>query len=273
VLSVSLASTIVRSALVHLFFRVTFRTFTHKSASYRIEATCYEIASQAIVDLRAELEGYLLRNPPFLDSLVPLLPVEPVPEIARRMHRASEMTGLGPMAAVAGTVAQMACEKCRAAGCKEAIVENGGDVFLDYTSPITMGLYAGEKLFKGKLAFSIEPEMMPLAVCSSSGTMGHSLSLGRCDLATIIARDASLADGAATLAGNLVKSVTDLEPTVKRILAIKGIDGVFLVKGGKIGLGGKLPELVSLSDPDISAKISRDRSEFSSFKADLLGKS
>ena len=198
-------STIVPSGPALPFSRVVFKSFSYKSASYRIEAGCYESAVSAIKELRGELEEYLVRNPPFLDSLVPVAEVEPVPEIARRMHRASVMTGLGPMAAVAGTLAQMACESCRKAGLPSAAVENGGDLYLDLTEPVTLGLYAGEKIFKGKLAFRIETEKMPLSVCSSSGRLGHSLSLGQCDLATVVSRDASLADAAATLAGNLVR--------------------------------------------------------------------
>ncbi|MDC7223502.1 MAG: UPF0280 family protein [Spirochaetales bacterium] len=241
------------------------REYSYKSASYRLPESCYDRAARAIRELRAELEEYLSRHPSFLGSLVPVEPIEPVPEIARRMHRASQATGLGPMASVAGTLAQMACERCKEAGWEEVLVENGGDLFIDGREDLTLGLYAGERLFKGKLAFRIKKEQMPLAVCSSSGTMGHSLSLGRCDLATVISRDASLADGAATLAGNLVKTAADLEPAVNRILEIEGILGVFLVKGEKIGLGGNLPELVSLNAPDITAKISRDKSERSSF--------
>ena len=87
-----------------------FRDFSYKSASYRILDECYDQAVKAVKELRAELEGYLASNPPFLDSLVPVDPVDPVPEIALRMHSAARLTGLGPMAAVAGTIAQMACE-------------------------------------------------------------------------------------------------------------------------------------------------------------------
>ncbi|MBN2626838.1 MAG: UPF0280 family protein [Spirochaetales bacterium] len=244
---------------------MNFKAFAHKSASYRISESCYDSACRAIVTLREELEEYIRRHPSFLDSLVPVKPIKPLPEIARRMHRASELTGLGPMAAVAGTIAQMACERSRAEGAREAAVENGGDMYLALRESLTLGLYAGQALAGQNLAFHISSERMPLAVCSSSGTMGHSLSLGRCDLATVFASDASLADGAATLAGNLVRTPEDLEPAVNRLLAIEGIGGVFLVKGEKIGLGGTLPELVSLADPDIKTKISRDRSELSSF--------
>ena len=247
------------------FSDVKFREFSYKSASYRILAQGYEKTAEAIRQLRGELEAYLPLNPPFLDSLVPVDPVEPMPEIARRMQEASLKTGLGPMAAVAGTIAQMACERCRAGGFSEGAVENGGDLYLDVKKGITLGIYAGSDLFGGRLAFRIPGEMMPLAVCSSSGTMGHSLSLGRCDLATVFSKDASLADSAATLAGNFVSREDDLEPAVKRILAIDGIQGVFLVKGDKIGLGGKLPELVAVKETDITAKISRDRSSASSF--------
>jgi len=242
-----------------------FREFTYKNASYRLREEGFGTVSRAIRSLRNELEGYIRRNPPFLSSLVPVPPVEPLPEIARRMHRASELTGLGPMAAVAGTIAQMAVEEGRRQGYAGLMVENGGDVYLDRGESVVLGLYAGEQLFGGKLAFRLRAEDLPLAVCSSSGLMGHSLSLGRCDLATVFARDASLADGAATLAGNLVKGMEDLEPAVNRILGIGGIRAVFLVKDGRVGLGGDIPELISTSDPDMKSKITRDRSERSSF--------
>ena len=161
------------------------------------------------------------------------------------------------MAAVAGTLAQLGAEAALAGGCAEAIVENGGDIFLAAVAPVTIALHAGATL-GSRLAFHIDPHQTPLALCSSSGTMGHSLSLGRCDLATVASRDASLADAAATLVGNLVRRERDLTPALERVGAIPGIDGILAVVGGRIGLWGQLPPLVRNEDAATGAKITRD---------------
>jgi hypothetical protein len=76
--------------------------------------------------------------------------------------------------------------------------------------------------------------------------MGHSKSLGKCDLATVVARDAALADAAATQAANLVKTVEDVNPALERITAIEGILGVMIIKNDRVGLAGQLPPLVKI---------------------------
>lgn len=76
--------------------------------------------------------------------------------------------------------------------------------------------------------------------------MGHSTSLGRCDLATVVARDAALADAAATCAANHVKNVDDVDRAIERIAAIEGVEGVLIVKDDRVGLAGHLPPLVKI---------------------------
>ncbi|MDX9840308.1 MAG: UPF0280 family protein, partial [Desulfobulbus sp.] len=154
-------------------------------------------------------------------------------------------------------LAQLGAEAALAGGCAEAIVENGGDIFLVALAPVTIALHAGATL-GSRLAFHIDPHQTPLALCSSSGTMGHSLSLGRCDLATVASRDASLADAAATLVGNLVRRERDLTPALERVGAIPGIDGILAITNGRIGLWGQLPPLVRNEDAATGAKITRD---------------
>ena len=242
-----------------------FREFYHKSIHYKIGGSAYTCACKRIIELREELEGYLKIHSEFMDSLVPVTPLGNPPLIARRMMDASRITGLGPMASVAGVIAQMTCERVRQQENMPSVLDNGGDLFLDSEKDLSLGIYGGENLLEGKLAFRIPVDMMPLAVCSSSGIMGHSLSFGHCDLATVFSKDGALADSAATLAGNLVKSPSDLKKAVNHILNIPGIEGVFLLKGDQIGLGGRLPEIISSRDPDIKAKVTRDRSRRSSF--------
>jgi ApbE superfamily uncharacterized protein (UPF0280 family) len=147
------------------------------------------------------------------------------------------------MAAVAGAMAQWAAEAALAAGAEEAIVDNGGDIYLKAVEPVIVSLGTGTNKLADRLAFRVEPQETPLSICSSSGKMGPSMSLGRCDLATIVAKDAALADAAATQAANLVREPADIDAALERIMAIQDISGVLLVKDDRIGLAGHLPAL------------------------------
>jgi len=235
-----------------------YRTFALKETNLRLATDRFEAATAAVVTQRAFLEQYIARHPEFLASLVPIGLLPGAPEIAQRMHRAASQAGVGPMAAVAGAIAQFAAEAALAAGAREAIVENGGDTFLLSPEAVTVALYAGSVTLAGRLAFRVDPADMPLSVCSSSGRMGHSLSLGDCDLATVVSSDAALADAAATQAGNLVRSEADLEAAARRIAAIPGVRGTLLIKGDRVALAGQLPELVHHRDPHVRDKITRD---------------
>lgn len=236
----------------------SYRTVSCKESHLRIASECFEAAAAAVHQHRALLEAYIARHPQFRTSLIPVGLLPDAPEIVQRMHRAAARAGVGPMAAVAGVIAQMAAEAALAAGAREAIVENGGDTYLVSPAAVTVALYAGTTPLAGHLAFHVTPDQMPLSICSSSGRMGHSLSLGDCDLATVVSLDAGLADAAATRAGNLVCASRDLQGACEQIAAIAGVSGVLLVKDGRLGLAGSLPALVRNRDPQTRAKITRD---------------
>jgi ApbE superfamily uncharacterized protein (UPF0280 family) len=221
-----------------------YRTFTHKEAVFRICCERFDVATAEIVSQRRILEEYILRHGAFRQSLEPLDVLDDAPEVAQRMARAARLVGVGPMAAVAGAMAQCAAEAVLRAGDAEAIVENGGDIYLKAARPVIVGLHTGTAELSGRLAFSLEPAETPIAICSSSGKMGHSMSLGDCDLAVAVSRSAALADAAATEGANRVRAVGDVNRTLERIVAIEGIDGVLIVKGDRIGLAGRLPRLV-----------------------------
>jgi len=237
----------------------TYRRFTFKGANFRICCDRIDAVTAEIVRRRGILERYIRDNPSFATSLTPVEVDTDAPDVARRMARAATAVGVGPMAAVAGTMAQLAVEAACRNGAAEAIVENGGDTFALCTRPVVIGLYAGDGPLQDRLAFHLQPQQSPLAVCSSSGRMGHSMSLGNCDLATVTARDASLADAAATLAANCVRSVEDIDGALERIAAIDGVDGVLLVKNDRIGLAGDLPGLIRNRDDELTEKVTRDR--------------
>lgn len=221
------------------------------------------MATQEIIKQRAVLEDYIRRHPQFATSYSPLALLPDAPPIAKRMAQAAYKTGLGPMAAVAGTYAQIAAEAAFKANATEAIVENGGDIYLNSNQEVIIALYARSHPTFGKLAFRVTPDYMPTAICSSSGKLGHSKSFGKADLATVISKDASLADAAATLAGNLVKKHSDIWPTLEKVMSIPGILGALIIKEDKIGLIGNLPRLIKHTDQTLKEKVSKDlRSNF-----------
>ena len=234
----------LRIGVLTVACRRTYQSFTYREAVLRICCDRFDLVTAEIVRQRGILEEYIRRRPEFKHSFVPVDPLPDAPEIARQMARAARLVGVGPMAAVAGAMAQCAAQAALSAGAAEAIVDNGGDIYLRTVEPVVVGLGTGATGLADRLAFSIEPHETPIAICSSSGKMGHSTSLGQCDLATVIAQDAALADAAATQAANLVRTVDDVDAALERIAGIEGIAGVVIVKDDRIGLAGRLPQLI-----------------------------
>jgi len=223
-----------------------YQTFTYREAVFRICCETFDAVTHEIKTQRHFLEAYLTRHPEFQASLIPMAPWADAPEVAHRMARAAEKVGVGPMAAVAGAMAQCVAEAGLKAGASDVIIENGGDLYVQTVEPVVIGLVSGTPKLTGQLAFSLQPSDTPISICSSSGHMGHSMSLGQCDLATVVTKEAALADAAATLAANLVKTEQDVNPTLERIAALPGIDGILIIKNDRVGLAGKLPPLVKI---------------------------
>ncbi|MFQ3619337.1 MAG: UPF0280 family protein [Spirochaetales bacterium] len=229
-----------------------YRTFSYKETNLRFCVQNPEALIEEVRKQRKLLEAYIKQYPLFATSLIPISPQRNAPAIALQMHKASEQVGVGPMAAVAGAIA----EKAARAGV--GVVENGGDIFLYFsTAPVVVGLYVGKSALSGKIGFKIPPEQMPLAICSSSGTMGHSLSFGKADLVTVFASDGALADAAATLGGNLINTADDITPVLSHLCAIPGISAAWISVEGKVGFQGDLPPMVSLKDNKFYNKITR----------------
>lgn len=221
-----------------------FESFQHKEALLRI--CCCEISAvkQEIVRQRRLLEAYILRQPAFQRVTAPIVMLDDAPPIAVKMMRAAVASGVGPMAAVAGAMAEAAADAGLAAGADEAVVDNGGDLYLSVTAPAMVSIEPGTSSLSGRLAFRVLPEDSPIAICSSSGRMGHSMSMGDCDLATVVARDAALADAVATATANRVRSEGDVDVALQWAVKVAGVSGVLVVKGQRVGMAGELPELV-----------------------------
>lgn len=219
---------------------VSFTVTVKETDLYIRAATNLEAeALQSVIMHRTPLEGYITNHPIFLHSLEPCPVGDDAPAIVRDMAQAAEKVGVGPMAAVAGAMAE-AVGKDLLACTPEVIVENGGDIFLRLLKPRLVGVYAGESPLTGRIALEINPEDTPLGVCTSSGTVGHSLSFGVADAAIVIARWTTLADAAATAIGNIVKSPDDINTAVERAKVIDGLTGVVVIKDDRMGVWGKV---------------------------------
>lgn len=195
--------------------------------------------------LRAGLETHLLLHPDFRAALTPVAAAPGAPAIARDMAEAAARFGVGPMAAVAGAFAQAVAD--RFAGVSpNLVVENGGDIYLRSTAPRTVALLA-RPVEGARLALTFPPAKLPAAVCASSGTIGHSLSLGQADMVTVVADRGAVADAAATALGNILARQADLHAVLARAEAWKrrGVRGVFAQLGELVGAVGDL-ELAAL---------------------------
>ncbi|MDD2604973.1 MAG: UPF0280 family protein [Desulfobacterales bacterium] len=203
-----------------------------------------EIARETVLALRGHLEGYIRRHADFIHTLTPWPLDDPSPPVVRAMIRAGRRAGVGPMAAVAGAIAQGVGEALLQHG-PEVIVENGGDVFLQTASPVVIGLFAGASPLSLKVGLRLPGDNGPLAVCTSSGTLGHSRSFGRADAACILCPDAALADAAATAVGNRVQNPSDIASALEAARRIEGVSGAVVICGERIGAWGAV-ELVPL---------------------------
>lgn len=183
---------------------------------------------------RLEIEQYIDKDRRFLVSLKPI-PVElSAPPIVKAMAEAARKTNIGPMAAVAGAIAQFLGNDLIKAGYREVIIENGGDIFLCSKKARLVGVYAGRSKVWNRLKLKISPKDTPLGICTSSGTLGHSLSFGSADSVVIVAKDACLADTVATATCNRIRSKEDLEGALAFARAIPGVRGVVLILKNKM---------------------------------------
>ena len=203
-----------------------------------------ELAERAVRLARGDLKAYLARDPGFETTLRPRYALAGAPAIVLRMIEAARACDVGPMAAVAGAVAQAVGEELLAES-KQVIVENGGDIFLYTARPRTAAIYAGASPLSGTLGIKVGRLNQPLGLCTSSGTVGPSLSFGKADAAIVLAASAALADAAATALGNRVKTAADIEPALEAVSQIPGVYGLAAIIGEHLGAGGEM-ELVRL---------------------------
>ncbi len=219
-------------------------------AAFRVVVKETDLYLRALTDLehqahtlvlryRAMLEDYIGQHPAFLSSLTPLPVTAGAPPIISRMAAAAASTGVGPMAAVAGAMAEFVGDGLSALSA-ELIIENGGDIYLNSRVARTVGIFAGSSPLSGKIGLEINGGDTPLGICTSSGTVGHSFSYGKADAVVALAPSATLADAAATAVGNLISGPDDLPAGIEFARGITGLSGLVIIKDEHIGLWGKV---------------------------------
>ncbi len=227
-------SNVIKSGLIS--FNVTIKeTNLHIQASNDLK----EEASLAVLKCRNYIENYIRQCPDFATSLVPIEIMGIAPEIINKMIKAAKASKVGPMAAIAGAIAEytglVLLEKSN-----EIIVENGGDIFIKSNSETLFTIYANKSPLSMKTGLLIAKRKKPYALCTSSGTLGHSKSYGNADAVTIFSDSAPLADATATSLGNLIKKPNDIEKVINHGKKIQGVLGIVIIKDKNIGLWGDL---------------------------------
>jgi ApbE superfamily uncharacterized protein (UPF0280 family) len=231
------------SGLASTFVRMV-ETDLHIMAPVDVEDEALRLVSRA----RLHVEEYIRKVPLFADSLKPLPPDDGAPLIVREMLAAGRISDVGPMAAVAGAIAEAVGRGLRDFGVDDLIVENGGDIFIHRGRKCTVAVFAGTSPLSNKVGITLVPAQMPCGVCCSSGSVGHSLSLGQADAVVVTASSTALADAAATRLGNEVRTKPgSIQRALDVAQEIQGISGVLVIQNEQLGAWGNI-ELERLSD-------------------------
>jgi len=196
-------------------------------------------AKESILLHRGHIESFIQGHPDFSASLVPLQIPRPVPNIVADMLDAAHRSGVGPMAAVAGAIAEHVGHDLLQFS-REIIIENGGDVFIRTHQPVTIGIFANRSPLSMRMGLKIDCCDGPMAVCTSSGTVGHSISFGTADAVTVVSQSCPVADAAATAIANRVKQKADIQEAISFGKNIKGVKGLVIIKNDKAGMWGDI---------------------------------
>jgi ApbE superfamily uncharacterized protein (UPF0280 family) len=219
-------------------FQIKFKeTDLHISSD---KACDYDLVLHSVLKYRRFIENYINTRPIFLDSLIPIDADDFAPPIIKDMIYFSSIAGVGPMATVAGAIAQYVGNDLLSYS-NTIVVENGGDIFMKlHENDLSVGIFAGESPLSYKLNLNIRSETTPLGICTSSGTVGHSLSMGKADAVCIVSESAILSDAAATRIGNSITGEDDIEKALDIFSEIEGITGVVVIINEKLGVFGEI---------------------------------
>lgn len=203
------------------------------------ETNLTDHALQSILKYRRFIETYIKHHPEFLTSLHPLNDDRLAPKIVRDMLLYSSIASVGPMASVAGAIAEYVGNDLLLIN-RNIIIENGGDIFLKTDDDLTVSIFAGDSPLNYTVNLLLKSEQMPIGVCTSSGTIGHSLSFGKADAVCVLSKSSTMADAAATAIGNTVKSKNNIKTALEKGIKIKGVLGIVIIVGDNFGAIGDI---------------------------------
>ncbi len=226
------------------------QAFTFKETQCTIicdKQSAITTAIESIKRNRAQLEDYGKEHPKFFWSLNPV-PVPQEPLVAKLMAEAAAKANVGPMAAVAGVLADLAVADMIADGCRVAVVEDGGEVCAVSDESVDVAFAAGDEPLSKRFCFRLTD--FPVGIGTSSGCFSHALSFGDAEAATVFCQNAGLADAAATAVGNVVKGENvnaAIEKGIEAAKAIHGAEGVLILYKGCVGTWGKIPQIIKIN--------------------------
>lgn len=220
-------------------------TVSETNLNIQADKDLSDLAVKAVLESRNIIENCISQTPEFETSLFPMPLKGIVPEPIQDMIMAGQLAKVGPMAAVAGTIAQYTGRKLLDET-DQVIVENGGDIFVKSDTTTVFTIYAENTPFSMKCGIEIQKQDKPYGICTSSGTLGHSKSFGKADAAMVFSDSCPLADAMATALGNRIKKARDIQKTIDWGKTVQGVRGIVLIKGEKIGIWGEDLKLVKL---------------------------
>lgn len=205
-----------------------------------------QIAKNSIKNHRLQLEAYIQTNPNFLHAFDPI-PVPSEPLVVKLMGEVAEKANVGPMAAVAGVLADLAIKDMLTFGCEVAVVENGGEISAMANIPIDVAVEAGVEPLSKRFGFRLRE--FPVGVATSSGRFSHSFSFGDAEAAIVFCKNAGLADAVATSVCNVVKGENwqaAIQKGLDKALSIQEVEGVLIIYKGFTGTAGKVPQIIKV---------------------------
>ena len=214
-------------------------------ATILVDEKYYKIVEEEVVYQRTILKEYILKDELFETSILPYEPSDDVPEIIERMFKASTNANVGPMACVAGAIAYFAVKAVKEAGANYVVFDNGGDIACFVDVPVTVGIYSGSNNMFNNLGFKIEPTEEIIGICTSSATVGPSISFGNADAAIVVSNDVILADAMATSLCNdiTVKNQTEILSIMQQKM-IAGIEGMTVIYDDILCTRGAIPPII-----------------------------
>lgn len=204
----------------------------------------FDEALKSIKLYRKQLYEYIKVYPEFQKSFTPVNVKSGAPDIILTMAKSSKSAGVGPFATVAGAIAEFVGRDLLEYS-SQVIVENGGDIFISSNKDRILGIYAGDSPLSKKLGLKIKKEQMPAGICTSSGTVGHSFSLGKADAVVIVSPSTALADAMATATANIIQTEKDINKAIEFAQTVENLTGVIAIKNKQIGVWGDV-ELVNI---------------------------